>query len=119
MVFLVLFVIHRQRYGVQLTNCTNAYFILLLKNDSIFPPTAPQWDIAEAEIKDPSLRTKSSKVLPLKAWSDNKKERRFVQRANKNQHNSLYNSYVQIKTLIRRGSITLATKHTTITTILK
>ena len=31
----------------------------------------------------------------------------------------LYNSYVQIKTLIKRDSITLATKHTTITTIFK
>ena len=37
----------------------------------------------------------------------------------KNQHNTLCNSYVQIKTLIKRNSITLATKHTTITTIFK
>ena len=36
---------------------------------------------------------------------------------NKNQHNALYNSYVQIKTLIKRDSITLATKHVTITTM--
>ena len=38
---------------------------------------------------------------------------------NKNQHNALYNSYIQIKTLIKRDSITLATKQTTITTIVK
>ena len=38
---------------------------------------------------------------------------------NKNQHNVLHNSYVQIKILIKRDIITLATKHTTITTKFK
>ena len=38
---------------------------------------------------------------------------------NKNQHNALYNSYVQIKTLSKRYSITLPTKHVKITTIFK
>ena len=37
----------------------------------------------------------------------------------KNQHNVLYNSYVQMKTFINRDSITLATKHVTNTTIFK
>ena len=32
-------------------------------------------------------------------------------RVNKNQHNALYNSYAQMKALIKRDSITLATKH--------
>ena len=44
---------------------------------------------------------------------------RFVQHINKNQHNALCNSYVQIETLIKRDSITLATKHITSTTIFK
>ena len=38
---------------------------------------------------------------------------------NKDQHNTLYNSYAQIKTSIKRDSVTLATKHTTSTTIFK
>ena len=37
----------------------------------------------------------------------------------KNQHNALYCSYTQIKTFIKRDSITLATKHVTITTMFK
>ena len=37
----------------------------------------------------------------------------------KNQHNALYNRYVQIKSLIKKDSITLATKHVMITTIFK
>ena len=37
----------------------------------------------------------------------------------KNQHNILYNIYVQIKTLIKMDSITLARKQVTVTTIFK
>ena len=44
---------------------------------------------------------------------------RFVQRVNNNQHNGLYNNYVQIKSLIKRDRITLATEHVTIATIFK
>ena len=38
---------------------------------------------------------------------------------NKNQHDALYNSYVQIKTLTERENITLVKKHVTIITIFR
>ena len=43
----------------------------------------------------------------------------ILQRVNKNQHNALYSSDVQIKISIKRDSIALATKHVTITAIFK
>ena len=42
-----------------------------------------------------------------------------LERINNSRLNALYNSYVQIKSLMKRDSVTLATKHVTITTIFK